>query len=227
MVGNFKINSVIPLLETYLGGLPTKKRTETWRDVTPPFPAGIVKLDFDRNSEEQSRVNMVMKGTFKWNIKERVCLSMLTDILNIKLRESMREDQGGVYGVNVSVNTGRYPKAMYSLDFAWGCSPENVNQLIATVFEEAKKIKTAGPTGTDMNKVKENLIRERETAMKENSYWLQALMNMYRQGDKLTTLEEYKKLINSVKANDIRKVAQQYFSETNYVEGKLMPVKTE
>jgi zinc protease len=98
-----------------------------------------------------------------------------------------------------------------------------VDKLIATVFDEAQKLKTAGASETDLNKVKETLIRERETAMKDNSYWLQTLLNTYRQGDKLMTFDEYKKLINSVKAKDIRSVAQQYFNETNYVEGRLMP----
>jgi len=60
--------------------------------------------------------------------------------------------------------------------------------------------------------------------MKENAYWQQVLLNTYRQGDKLMTLDEYKKLVNSVKAKDIRGIARQYFNEMNYVVGKLMPV---
>jgi len=135
----------------------------------------------------------------------------------------MREELGEVYGVNVSGSASRYPKPMYSLDIVWGCSPENVNNLHATVFEEAKKIKDKGPTVTDLNKVKESRIRERETAVKENAYWQQILLNTYRQGDKLMTLEEYTKLVNSVKPKDIRKVSRKYFNEKNYVVGKLMP----
>jgi zinc protease len=135
----------------------------------------------------------------------------------------MREEQGGVYGINASYSMSRYPRSRYSLDFVWGCSPDNVEQLIVTVFEEAKKIKATGPTDADLNKVKETLIRERETAMKENSFWLQVLLNNYRQGDKLMTIEEYTKLVQSVKPNDIRRVARLYFTEKNYVTGKLMP----
>jgi zinc protease len=225
MVGNFKVDSVTHLLETYLGGLPSKRRVETWRDVTPVFPTGITNLDFARNSEEQSRVNIFMKGPIKWNLKERVYFSMFTDILNIKLRESMREEQGGVYGVNASKSVSQYPRPRYSLDFVWGCSPENVDKLTATVFEQARKIKADGPTEIDLNKVKETLIRERETAMKENTYWQHVLLNTYRQGDKLMTFEDYKKLIHSVKAKDIRRVARKYFNEANYVVGELMPAK--
>jgi zinc protease len=224
MVGNFKINpALINQLETYLGGLPSKQRKETWRDVTPVFPEGITNLDFARNSEEQSRVNISMKGGFKWDIKERLHLTMMTEILSIKLRESMREEQGGVYGVNVSSNMSQYPKPRYSLDFAWGCSPENVDKLVVTVFEEVKKLKTHGPTENDLKKVKETLIRNCETAIKENQYWLNVLINIYRNGDKPMTLDEYKKLVNSVKAKDIRSVTRQYFNEKNYVLGELKP----
>ena len=225
MVGNFNTDAVTKLLETYLGGLPSKRRAETWRDVTPPFPKGITNLSFARNSEEQSRVNIIMKGGFNWDMKERLHFLMMTEILNIKLRETMREEQGGVYGVSVSGNISRYPSSRYSLDFAWGCSPENVDKLVATVFEEAKKLKTDGPTGSDLKKVKETLIRERETAMKENNYWQQVLLNIYRQGDKPMTLEDYKKMVNSVKAKDISKVTRQYFNDANYVRGELMPAE--
>ena len=225
MVGNFDVNSVTPLLETYLGGLPSKRRVETWRDVTPAFPEDVTEFNFARNSEEQSRVNISMKGAFKWDIKERLHFGMFTDILNIKLRESMREEQGGVYGINASYSMSRYPRSRYSLDFVWGCSPDNVEQMVVTVFEEARKIKADGPSDADLKKVKETLIRQRETAMKENTYWLQALLNTYSQGDKLMTLEEYTKLIQSVKPVDIRRVARLYFNERNYVVGKLMPAK--
>ena len=132
---------------------------------------------------------------------------------------------GGVYGVNVSESVSLYPKPRYSIDFVWGCSPENVDKLIETVFDEAKKLKTGGPANTDLNKVKETMIRERETMLKENIYWQQSLQNIYRHGDKLLTFEEFKKMVNSIKTRDIRRTAQKYLSETNYVIGKLMPAE--
>ena len=67
MVGNFKVDEVIPLLEKYIGGLPSIKRKETWRDETPGFPKGLVVVDVPKNSEPQSTVAMVWKGDFKWN----------------------------------------------------------------------------------------------------------------------------------------------------------------
>ncbi len=86
MVGNFKVDEVIPLLEKYIGGLPSIKRKETWKDVSPGFPEGKVIVDVPKNSEPQSRVAMVWKDDFKWKPKDRQGFSMLMSILTIKLQ---------------------------------------------------------------------------------------------------------------------------------------------
>jgi zinc protease len=93
--GNFKTDDVLPLLEKYIGGLPAIKRKETWKDVTPGFPEGKLVVDVPKNSEPQSLVAMIWKGDFKWKDKFRMGFNILIEVLAIKCRESMREDQGG------------------------------------------------------------------------------------------------------------------------------------
>ena len=74
-----------------------------------------------------------------------------------------------------------------------------------------------------MNKVKETLIRERETRLKENSFWISALQNYYLNGDQLLNLEEYKKFVNSFTTKDIKKVAGKYLDTERYVKVALTP----
>lgn len=223
MAGNFNVDEVIPTLEKYIGGLPSIKRKESWKDVTPGFPKGLVKVDVPKNSEPQSSVAMVWKGDFKWKDKDRECFSMLMNILAIKCRESMREDQGGVYGVSINGTASRYPKPMFSIQSTWGCSPENIGKLTATVLDEMEKIKKDGPAEIDLNKVKETLIRDRETKMKENGFWLSALQNHFLLGDNILTLEEYKAFINSISAADIKALADKYLNTASYVQVALTP----
>jgi zinc protease len=223
MAGNFKIEEVIPLLEKYIGGLPSTGRSETWRDVTPGFPKGLVVVEVAKNSEPQSQVAMVWKGDFKWNDKYRQSFSMLMNILSIKCRESMREDQGGVYGVNISGNASKLPKPKYTIQSVWGCSPDNITKLSQTVLTEMEKIKSDGPTETDLNKVKETLIRERETKVKENGFWLSLLQNHFLQGDKLISLDEYKKIVSAVSVADIKTCAGKYLNTGSYVQVALTP----
>ena len=135
----------------------------------------------------------------------------------------MREDQGGVYGVSVSSTAARFPKPLYTVTATWGCNPENIKKLSQTVLDEMEKIKKDGPTEVDLNKVKETLIREMETRIKENSWWMSILSNHYYQGDTLLTLDQYKNAINAVKGEDIKMIANRYLDATHYVQVALTP----
>jgi zinc protease len=223
MVGNFKVDDILPLLEKYMGGLPGIKRQETWKDVTPKFPSGLVNINVPKNSEPQSTVAMIWKGDFNYTDKERQCFSMLMNVLSIKCRESMREDQGGVYGVSITGTAQKFPRSMFTVSANWGCNPDNITKLTQTVLDEMSKIKKDGPTEIDMNKVKETLIRERETRMKENSFWLTGLQNYYYVGDKLMSLEDFDKFVNSITKEDIKVVANKYLDFNHYVQVELTP----
>jgi zinc protease len=148
---------------------------------------------------------------------------MLMNILAIKCRESMREDQGGVYGVSVSGTTSKLPKPSFTVQSTWGCNPENIKKLSQTVLDEMGKIKKDGPAEIDLNKVKETLIRERETRLKENNFWLTALQNHFLFDDKLLSLEGYKTFINSFSIADIKTIANKYLNTASYVQVELTP----
>ena len=225
MVGNFKVEEIIPLLEKYIGGLPSTGRIETWKDVTPGFPKGKVIVDVPKNSEPQSMVAMVWKGDFKWKDKPRQSFTMLMNILSIKLRELMREEQGGTYGVSFNGNPTKFPKPKYTITSSWGCNPDSIAKLSQTVLTEMARIKKEGPTTEDLNKVKETMIRERETRLKENNFWVSALQSLYINGDRLLTLDEYKTFVNSFTGKDIKKIAGKYLDTESYVKVALTPAQ--
>jgi zinc protease len=224
MIGNFQVDEVIPLLEKYIGGLPSINRKETWKNVSPDFPSGHIAVDVPKNSEPQSLVAMVWKEDFKWKSKSRQAFSMLMDILSIKLRESMREEQGGVYGVSIGGSPVKYPEPRVTITSSWGCDPDSIDKLVQTVIDEMSGIIKKGPTDQDLNKIKETMIRERETNMKENNFWLSMLQAHYLSDDMLLSLEEYREFVNSFTIKDIKKVAGQYLDTENYVRVALTPM---
>ena len=227
MVGNFKTEEILPMLEKYIGGLPSIKRKETWKDQTPGFPAGRVIVDVPKNSEPQSQVAMVWKDDFRWKADDRMGFGILMKILAIKCREAMREDQGGVYGVSINGSVSKIPESMYTITSSWGCKPENIDTLSQTVLDEMTKIIMDGPADVDMNKVKETMVRERETQVKENSFWLSYLQNHYMNGIDLLSLDEYKNFVNSFPSKKVKAVAKRYIDTEEYVRVALTPKETE
>ena len=166
---------------------------------------------------------MVWKGDFKWKDKNRQGFTMLMNIMSIKLRESMREEQGGTYGVSFNGNPVKYPEPKYTITSSWGCNPDSISKLSQIVLTEMAKIKKEGPTTEDLNKVKETLIRERETRLKENNFWISSLQGFYLNDDRLMTLDEYKTFVNSFTGKDIKKIAGKYLDTENYVKVALTP----
>ncbi|TDI83477.1 MAG: insulinase family protein [Caldithrix sp.] len=222
-VGNFEIATMKPLVEKYLGGLHPLNRQETWRDVGMRPPKGVVQKELHRGLEPKSRVSLIFTGPFKWNRKNRHMLISMANTFRIKLREIMREDKGGTYGVRVSPSTSHYPNEEYSLNISFGCDPERVDELTRTVFEQIDSLKTFGTTNKYLKKVKETQIRSRETDLQENGFWLRALRSVYYHESDPKNILTYDKLVESLTLADIKKAARKYFNTENYVEVVLYP----
>ena len=223
LVGNFEIDKIIPLLETYIGGLPVLGEKRNWVERKVDFPKGKTEAVVNKGKEPKSSVALSFNGDFKWNDKNYWISRLLMQALSIKLRETMREDQGSVYGVRANIDLDKYPKSMYDISISWGCAPENVDKLVNTVFEEMKKIVDNGPTDTDIEKVKETSIKERETQVKENKFWVEYIKNRTFMDEKLITFDQYKAIIKQITKSDLQNAAKNYFTPNHFVKVVLLP----
>lgn len=222
-VGNFETAEMKPLVEQYLGGLPDKDRKETWRDVGIEKPEGIVSKEVEKGVEQKSQVTMVFHGDFVWNRKNRHHLSSMVAAFNIKLREILREDLGGTYGVRIRPSSSRYPNSEYSISISFGCDPERVDELRDTVMNEISNLKIRGLTEEYLNKVKESQRRKRETDLKKNNFWLSALQAAYYHNKDPRNILNFEKQVESLTLDDIKHAARKYFNTRNYVEVVLLP----
>ncbi|MFI5253547.1 MAG: M16 family metallopeptidase [Bacteroidota bacterium] len=224
--GNFNTDSLKPLVEKYLGGLPSLKRHEHWRDEGVRPPKGVVVKTVKRGVESKSEVRLIFTGPFKWSPMNRFELNALVSVLRIKLREALREDKGGTYNVGVSGNPSLEPIPEYSLSISFGCDPKRVDELTKTVLQQIDSVKNFPVDGSYIEKVKEIQRRERETGLKQNDFWLTFLQFYYRYnedpGQILTLEERLKKLTPSM----VQAAAKKYFNVQNYVKAVLYPQDT-
>jgi zinc protease len=223
IVGSFNIDEITPMLESYLGGLPNINRKEAWKDVEPQFPDGVTDVTVYKGVEPKSYVSIIMKDKFDWNDKNRLDMQVLMNILSIQLREKMREDESEIYTLQASSEQSLYPQPKYSVTFRWGCDPKNTDKLTKIVFDYIKDMQKNGPDKVNLDKVKENLCRERETNIKKNEFWLGRLDNLYEYNVALYNLDDYKKMVNDITAKDIQDIANKYLTANHYVRVVLKP----
>ena len=222
-VGNLDMSIMRPLVERYLGSLPSIDRIETWRDVGPKFPDGVIVKSVYKGMEPQSQTVFIFPGPFEDSRANRHTFQSMNSVLQIKLRERIREELGGTYGVSVGgTNTWR-PESVYSITINFGCDPERVEELNKVVFEEIENLKTNGPGEEDLNKVKESQRRTRETNMEQNGYWLSQIAFRYQRGDDPTDVLGFEAFIEALTPEMVQEAAKLYFNMNNYIQVTLYP----
>jgi zinc protease len=225
-VGSFDLQQIRPLVQTYLGGLPATGREETWRDVGMDPPTGVIRKTVRKGIEPRSQTQIVFTGPFEYGPANLHALRSLADLLEIRLREVLREDLAGTYDVSVSASAARVPDPRYSFHIGFGSAPERAAELTEVVFSVIDSLKTAGPAGPDVQKVREMQRRERETNLRQNGYWLEALTTRYREGRDPRDILDAGRLIDALDAPAIQQAARRYLRTDNYVQVTLFPEKT-
>jgi zinc protease len=222
-VGNFKTDSIKPLIEKWLGALPSINRKQTWRDTGVRPPSGVVQRVVKKGAEPKARTAMVFTGPFEYTRRNRYYLSALAELLNIKLREALRENLGGTYGVSVSPSASKDPQPSYRFTIGFGSAPERLETLTQAALAQIDSVKKFGTTPEYLSKVKEAALRARETAIKQNGYWLAQISTFDQSGWPLAEIPDGDKLISSLTADDLRQAAIKYLRTNNYVRVSLYP----
>jgi zinc protease len=223
IVGSFSLQMMKPLVMTYLGGLPGTPRSKSWKDVGVRFPDGIVKREVVRGIEPKSQVQLVTSGPFTWNQENRLRLGATAEVLRIKLREALREEKGGTYGVSVGATPFHYPLQRFRLSIGFGCAPERVEELLQSAMLQMDSLRTFGPDPATLVKVKEKLRRERETSLKQNGFWIGALQLLISNGENPEEILSFDRRAAALTPEIIRESAKIYLNTSAYVLGILKP----
>jgi zinc protease len=225
-VGSFDLREIRPLVQTYLGGLPTTGRIETWRNVGMDPPTGVIRKTVRKGIEPRAQTEIVFTGPFEYAPAELHALRSLADLLEIRLREVLREDLAGTYDVSVVASAARLPEPRYSFHIGFGSAPERVTELTDVVLSVIDSLKTAGPPESDVQKVREIQRRDRETSLRQNGYWLEALATRYREGRDPRDILDVGRFIDALDAAAIQHAARRYLRTDNYVQVTLVPEST-
>jgi zinc protease len=95
--------------------------------------------------------------------------------------------------------------------------------LTAAALAQIDSVKRFGTTPDYLNKVKEAALRSRETALKQNGYWISQIATFDQNGWPLEEIPNGEKLISALTVDDLQRAAQKYLRTDNYVRVSLYP----
>jgi zinc protease len=224
IVGNIEEEIVKPMVEKYLGSLTYTGRTETWKDLGIRPPSGTTEKRIPVPLETpKANVNIYCINDVKYNAHNNMVMRVVHGILNLRYIETIREEEGGTYGVGVGWSHSKEPVEEGRFTMTFDTDPEKADYLKAIVYREIYKILENGPTPDDFEKTIQNILKDREQARNHNNFWLNALSGYYIQGINFADPSNYEDLIKGLTVADIRYFAREFFTDGNTIEVVFLP----
>jgi zinc protease len=222
--GNIEPDSVKRLVELYLGGLPSIKRKEHFKDLGIYPQKGIVKNNFNKKLQvPKSTIVVEYTGEIPYSLENIVLMDYVESILNIIYTESIREKEGGTYGVSVTGNLSKEPKQRFFFQIYFDTDPAKREKLTGIVYDEVKKLMADGPSDVNINKSKEFMLKKHQEDLAENGYWSGIIYNDIVHG--IDSHSKVEQIISSVTPAMIKDFANKIFSQGNTIEISMSPEK--
>ena len=222
-VGNFDEEMLKKYCETYIASLPSSPTKEQWKDVGIRSRKGQYRKTVYKGVESKSFVVLSTSGPMTYGPRERYDVMALCEVMEIQLREQLREEKGGVYFVNVQPNFNRIPTQEFSVNVIFSCAPERANELIDVVKKEMSALRSTPVPDSLVAKVREMQKKERETGMKTNRFWMNVLSQFERDSEPYTNLALRDELIAKLTPEQVLAAAKKYLVGTNIAEFVLKP----
>jgi len=206
-----------PLVEKYLGSLPSVRNKETCKNDRVFPPKGEVVNDFTRESKTpRTSIYICYSGVTKYTAENNLYLNIICHILKLRYTESIRVEKSGSYYINVSANIREYPFPCFAINVSFETNPKQADELIAIVFREIKKIVENGPTEADLQKAREFFLKRHQETLKSNNSWQSILVEYYFHHTNF--IEGYENRVNNLTVKSVQDYARKVLTQGNILQ---------
>ena len=216
--------TAIPLIEKYIGSLPTGGKAEKYQDVKLDVQKGKHKNVFEKQMETPvATVLLTYSGTAKHNLKNNLLMSITSQILDIVYTEEIREKEGGTYGVSSYGEISNVPNDKARLEIYFQTDPEKREYLTQMAIDLLAKYAEEGPSQENLDKVREYMQKKYVESQKENDYWSNLMINYLLDG--YDGHKDYLAVLGSITTEDLKEFAKNLLKQGNVIEVSMVGVK--
>ena len=201
-VGNFDEQLIREYLCQYIASLPANASRENYNNVQE-YALGKVLNHFTRKMETPKAMSYMFwyNLTEPYSMRGQILASMAGQLLDKVYLQKIREDAGAAYSASafgMQRRTGDLNQTM--VIGVVPMTPEKSDLALNIMREEAANLaKTVD--AASLADIKEVMIKDYNTSIKENSYWMNVLTEWVGRGNDDHT--GYEEMVNSIKPEDV------------------------
>ncbi len=226
ITGNIEEEVAREMAARYIGSLPSKQGSETWKDLGMEQPEGTVRKEIAIPlTVPKATVIMSYSADSKFVPSNYLKMDVLKNILDLVYTEKVREEEGGTYGVSLNASSEKRPREKTSLLIAFECDPDRAQELKEIIYRELTDISKNGPTQVNLEKAVSNMLKIREEEREHNSYWGKAVQGYYLNGIDRNDPANYEDILKKLTTKDMRKVVKKLLAKADLLELVFLPEK--
>lgn len=230
MVGNIDPAVHVPLVERWLGSLPTKSDTPRTTDSDKRyaklglrFPKGRISREVRKGIEDQSRTILMIDAPYRLDPQAAFDIDAVADLLDIRLRDKLREEKGETYGASVGLSSYSPYRDYGRINISFTGSPDARAGMVADVKDAIRWMKMTVPSAADVQKLREMRFNHLDVAEKENGYWLRGVASALLQGRDPRSVMDGRRRIEKLDARGVHAAARRWLDLNALVEVYLVP----
>ncbi len=218
IVGNVNPEEIKPLVEKYIGSIVKgKKATEINEANVMNFVKGNVDETVLLPMETpKSTVIQIYSAYMPIDTKTEVALQVANYVLDMIYTKTIREDEGGTYGVGTAMVGQRTPVERALIQVQFDTNPEMAEKLSELAKKGLKELAENGPEQDKFNMAIENFKKNIPESRINNSYWSNNIHKYNEYG--IDYDAEYEAAVNTLTPADVKAVLQAVLAQNNLIE---------
>ena len=223
ITGNVDLETLKPMVEKYIGSIKKGKKGTKVNDANL---ISLAKGNVDQKvsipmQTPKSTVLQIYSAYMPIDTKTEVALEVGKYILDMIYTKTIREEEGGTYGVGVSMAGQRYPVERAIIQVSFDTNPQMADRLAELAIKGLKELADNGPETDKFNMAIENFKKNIPESRIRNSYWASNIRTYYRHGVDYDA--EYEKAVNTLTPEDVKAVLQAVLAANNLIEVTSAP----
>ena len=222
ITGNVDLETIKPLVEKYIGSLPTAGQGSTYIDHNLQVVPGKVENVFNAPmTTPKSSVLMIYSGDVEYDLENVLTMQAFRYVFDLVYTETIREDEGATYGVGTQGSVSAIPQNRGEMLIQFDTDPARAEDMIKLAIKGVEDIANNGPSEEQMVKVRENFLKNVSESRINNSYWSNNLRQYDLTGVDLDT--EREAIINSLTAEKVKNFVADLIGQGNLVKIVMNP----
>lgn len=222
LTGQFDEAEAIRLMSKYCGGFAKEERRQLF--ATPgviPIVRGLQKT-FYFGTGSGADVQLHFSGTYQPGIRSELLLQYVRYALEMKIRERLREKEGGTYSATTGCMQGREWGDAYCYSIYFNCTPDNVEHMIDAAKDEITTLKK-GIDEKFFLDTKQMVKEDWQKRLSRPDFWPAYLKDQYRYNEDNNVILRRLGLIDIITREDVNEALQQYLDVNTMTRLVLMP----